>query len=256
MPPPHKPKTNKDASGAIVLIYHDKLPRKYVMGEETDYVTDISSITKSYRTPSGETLHEAFLAPVTIHTSTSLIAAKQKFATSCDELEKAHGYRLGRITFADIKNSSKPGKISAKPRYVKVDRRGKYGFPKGSYESIDGTLEDTAIREMEEELGIKLSKNSLKDVNQLVLTGGNTYYAVYHYKLNDLEYKALTLSIQSKNNGREAELQSLDFREIPKDTSAFFTNQASKRAYQSVKVPGGSRRTRTVKNRRVKSRGQ
>ena len=251
--PTGKTGNNKDASGALVFIYRDKAPFKFLTGEETDYVTDNKTISKTFRTLSGETIFEAFEAPGTVKNPEHILEAKKKFAHSSEQLEDLYSRVLGRVTYGNVKDSSKPGKISAKARHVKPERRDKFGFPKGSYEITDKTIEDTAVREVKEEIGINLDKSRLEDTKQQIVTGGSSNYAIFKYRLTDAEYKSVKTVLKINNSSREAELQSLKFRAIPAKYDDFFTNQASKKAYEKTfkKTPGGARRLRTLKNRRT-----
>ena len=177
--PTGRTRAGVDASGGIVLIYNKTGPKQFITGEETSYVTDQKNIVKFFRTAAHEDIYGAFLAP-----EASLKAAEAKFARSCEELENANRL-LGRVTYGNVKKSSKKGFLSAKPRYVEFERRGKYGFPKGSYETTDASVDAGAIREVSEEIGLQLNPTRLVDVNKTVLMGGKSNYAVFHYELTD-----------------------------------------------------------------------
>jgi 8-oxo-dGTP pyrophosphatase MutT (NUDIX family) len=240
--------SGRDASGGIVLICSPTNPVEYITGEETSYVTNISSITKGFRTKAGETIHQAFESPGLITSEEDVSAARRKFVNSCKELEAAYA-KLGRVTFGNLKQSSKPGIISAKPRYVESGRRGRYGFPKGSFEVTDASIDAGALREVFEETAIQLDPSRLEDINRLVNPGGATYYAVFKYRLTADEYNHYKAHLRIKHLSTENELQNIAFRAIPKNVKEFFTNKGSRNAYNTQKH-GGGRRRRTYKNRR------
>lgn len=248
------------AAGAIVLIYTDSEPRKFIMGEETSYVIEKQpDLVKKFVSKAGEDIYKAFLSPGTVKSPSDVIKAKAKFATICEEIDSdMFGRALGGVTFGNLKDSSTPGYISAKPRYVEGWRRNKYGFPKGSYEEKDKTIEAGGLREVREELGLILDPARLVNVRKLVKTGGTSSYAVFHYIVTAEEYKSMTETMAEKSKSKDNELRSFGFLEIPTTNSArqnFFTNNASKLAYQETFLGfRGGRRTRrkrrTYKNRR------
>lgn len=237
-----------DASGGIVLIYSPTNPVEYITGEETSYVTNVSSIAKGFRTKTKETIYEAFESPGLVTSDDDVSTARRKFVNSCKELALAYD-TLGRVTFGNLKQSSKPGIISAKPRYVEAARRGRYGFPKGSFELTDASIDAGALREVFEETAIQLDPSRLEDINRLVNTGGDTYYAVFKYRLTADEYNHYKAHLRIKHLSTENELQNIAFRAIPKNVKEFFTNKGSRNAYNTQKQKGGRRR-RTYKNRR------
>jgi len=232
-----------DASGAIVLIYKTGKPNEYITGEETSYVAD-NPFFKNFESVEDIDIFSAFEAPGSIDSYKELTAARRKFIQSCVELEQTFAdYDIGRVTFGNLKNSSKPGKISAKPRFVEKGRRGKFGFPKGSYELTDKSIEASALREVWEETNLTLDPSRLVDTKKLVNTGGQSNYAIFQYELKDDEYRRMVAHLRIKNIGRENELHHLAFRTIPPNRDKFFTNLASRKAYAALSKNGG-RRTR------------
>jgi len=235
-----KTRKNVEALGSIILIsYRDN----YLMGRETSFVTDDKTIVAHYKTNSGENIFEGFLIPGTIENEEDLKAAKNKFTNTCIDLENKIP-DISRVTFADVRNSrSNPGFIAANPRYVVADRRDLLGFPKGSYENKDKTLENTIIRECNEETGVFINPIKLLDTGILAPTGKKTNYAVYHYKLTKSEYEKIIMIIEEKNKSRENELHDIQFTKISNgDPKNFFINCISKEAYsRTVK-----RKNRTV----------
>jgi len=235
-----KTRKNVEALGSIILIsYRDN----YLMGRETSFVTDDKTIVAHYKTNSGENIFEGFLIPGTIENEEDLKAAKNKFTNTCIDLENKIP-DISRVTFADVRNSrSNPGFIAANPRYVVADRRDLLGFPKGSYENKDKTLENTIIRECTEETGVFINPIKLIDTGILAPTGKKTNYAVYHYKLTKSEYEKIIMIIEEKNKSRENELHDIQFTKISNgDPKNFFINCISKEAYsRTVK-----RKNRTV----------
>jgi len=228
------------ADGAIVMIYYQD---KFLMGEETTYATDNHEVMNSYRTNAGLTADEAFLSPGSTDNDIDIITAKAKFAHLCRDIEYKNR-SIGRVTFADFKDSHKgPGFIKAKPRYVSAERKNLYGFPKGSYELEDPTLETTAFRECHEETSIVLNPDRIIDQQTLVSTGRKAKYAVFHYKLTKPEYEAFSIMIAEKNQDRENELHHIKFIQVPSpDYRHFFTNGASKEAYEQTKDSLNQRR--------------
>ena len=239
-----------DASGAIVLIYKTGPLTEYITGEETSYVAD-SKIFVNFESVEDVDIFSAFEAPGSIDSFKQLTAARRKFIQSCVELEQTFAdYDIGRVTFGNLKNSSKPGKMSAKPRYVERARRGKFGFPKGSFELTDKSIEATALREVWEETNLTLDPSRLVDTKKQVNTGGQSHYAIFHYELKDDEYRRMVAHLRIKNIGHENELHHLAFRTIPANRDKFFTNMASRKAYNTTaKGRGGSRRKTRRANR-------
>lgn len=236
------------AEGAIVIIYYKNL---FLMGQETNYLTDDIKIQEDFKAAHSTSLNEAFLFPGETNNSEDLLRAKDHFSQLCKMLENTY---LTKITYADIKDSRKsPGQISAKPRYVKSDRSTLYGFPKGSYELTDKDLVNTILRECYEETGIALNRDKLLDTKQTAPTGRKGNYVVFHYKLTKSEYNAFQAVIKIKNANSENELQNLQFLEIPQiDPRLFFTNVASKEAYERTFVssnrPNKTRKAKKLKN--------
>lgn len=249
-----------EAAGAIVLIYTDSEPKKFIMGEETSYLIEKKpELVKKFRSNTGENIYNAFLSPGTIASPNDVERAKVKFTTVCNEIDSSLlGRLLGGVTFGNLKDSSTPGYISAKPRFVEDWRRKKYGFPKGSYETVDGTIEAGALREVREELGLILDPTRLINVRRLVKTGGTSSYAVFHYVVTAEEYATMTAAMELKSKSKENELRSFEFREISAKNNAkqeFFTNNASKTAYHETILGrvGGTRKTKS-RSRRYKNR--
>ena len=242
-------KTEKgiNADGSIIMIYYQD---KFLLGEETVYITDNKDIDRLYRDNAGKKIEEAFLWPGSTDNEEDSINAKAKFSDLCRDIElKTHSIR--HVTFADFKDSYKePGFIKAKPRYVPGDRRNFYGFPKGSYELKDDSLETTAFRECHEETSIVLNPDRIKDQQTLVPTGKKSKYAVFHYKLTKPEFDALSLMILEKNEDRENELHNIKFIKVPPgDPRKFFTNAASKEAYEQTQHKIASNQGRILSNR-------
>lgn len=242
--------SGRDASGGIVLIYSPTNPVEYITGEETSYVTNIYSIAKEFRTTTKETIYQAFESPGLITSAEDVSTARRKFIKTCKELESAYA-KLGRVTFGNLKQSSKPGIISAKPRYVENDRRGKYGFPKGSFETTDASIDAGALREVFEETALQLDPSRLEDIDKMVNPGGESHYAVFKYRLTAREYDHYKAHLRIKNLSTENELQNVAFRAIPQNTRSFFTNKGSRNAYNITREHKGGRRRRTYKKRRT-----
>jgi 8-oxo-dGTP pyrophosphatase MutT (NUDIX family) len=179
--------------------------------------------------------------------------AKQRFSILSEQLEHIFT-EVPHITYADFKNSrGNSGYISAKPRYVTEERRSLFGFPKGSFESKDLTLKDTAVRECMEETGISLDIDKVEETHALASTGRGGFYKVYHYKLTKLEYENCLKIIKEKNNDRENELHNIQFIRIPKgDPRTFFINVVSKEAYERTIDPPryNFKKTRRTNNKR------
>jgi 8-oxo-dGTP pyrophosphatase MutT (NUDIX family) len=222
----------QQADGAIILVYYQD---KFLMGEETVYVTDNKELDKSYRTNTGQKIEDAFLSPGSTYNEKDIQNAKAKFSELCRDIESKTN-SIKHVTFADFKDSYKEtGYIKAKPRYVPDERRNLYGFPKGSYELKDSTIETTAFRECNEETSLVLNPDRIKDQQTLVPTGRKSRYAVFHYKLTKPEYDAFSIMIAEKNRSRENELHNLKFIKVPEgDPRSFFTNAASKEAYEQT----------------------
>lgn len=223
------------ASGSIILIQYKDL---FLMGQETNYLTDDKEITEFYEKTHGKSIHDSFWLNSTEK------EAHIYFSKLCLQLETL---LHTQITYADFKASkSSPGFFSAKPRYVKDERSALYGFPKGSYESKDGDLKETIRRECFEETALVIDIDSIEDINKIVPKYKKHQYRVYHYKLTKSEYEDALKTISEKNKQKENELHNIQFMKIPKDISGFFINLVSKESYLALieKKPGGSRKTR------------
>jgi 8-oxo-dGTP pyrophosphatase MutT (NUDIX family) len=242
--------SGRDASGGIVLIYSPTNPVEYITGEETTYVTKDKAVAEKFRTSSDETIYQAFESPGLMTSEEDVSAARRKFVRSCKELEAAY-VKLGRVTFGNLKQSSKPGIISAKPRFVETGRRGKVGFPKGSFETTDASIDAGALREVFEETAIQLDPSRLEDTGKMVNPGGDSYYVIFKYRLTVEEYNHYKAHLRIKHLSTENELQNVAFRSIPQNTKAFFTNKGSLNAFTMTRGWRGGRRRRTYKKRRT-----
>jgi len=244
--------SGKDASGGLVMIYRNSDPKEFIMGEETDYVTANKSVAKQFRTRAREDIYGAFLSPGTVTNPGDLENARRKFADSCQQLENSNR-TLGKVTFGIPKDSSKPGNISAKPRYVTRPHR--YGFPKGSFETTDASIDAGALREVLEETGIVLDPARLVDADTLIHMGGDSNYSVFKYELTEDEYNKYKSDLLIKNTSRENELHDIKFRIVPQVLGDFFTNMGSRKAYTTLFAGrGGSRRTRRQRRKTRKQR--
>lgn len=227
------------AFGSIILIYYRD---EFLMGRETTFLTDDKDVVENYKTNEGETIYAGFLSPGQMENDTHIKMAKRKFAHTCVDIEK-NIPDIPRLTFADVRNSrTNPGFIAANPRYVVKEKRHLYGFPKGSYENKDTTLQDTIIRECSEETGIIINPIRLVETSTLAPTGKNTNYAVYHYELTKSEYEKFSKIIEEKNKSRENELHDIQFIKIPAtNPKDFFINCMSKEAYSRTIIKNKKR---------------
>jgi 8-oxo-dGTP pyrophosphatase MutT (NUDIX family) len=239
-----------DASGAMVLVYYmDRLGPSFLMGQETSYLTENHKMG-AFKSEKGENIWKAFLHPGAVKSSADLTAAKRKFTGLCKELEKFNPRFIGHVTFADVKNSNKePGNISAKPRSVAEKNSDRYGFPKGGFETYeDKSVNDTVIRECEQETGVKLDITKLKEVK---LPERDGYYALFLYELSQMEFESIhdRQTLKDKNDQYENELHNVRFMRIPDtDLKKFFINALSREAYEAAKPvitkKGGSRKSK------------
>jgi len=235
-------RTGNRADGALVIVYHmDGAEPEMLMGEETVYVTDYEEQIAKYRRDFHTSIRDAFTYPGNVNLPANLAAANTYFAAKTAAMNAVSS--IGRITYADVKNSSKAGLISAKPRFVL--NKGSLGFTKGGYEHSDRTLENTAVREVMEETGVIIEGGRLVDTGQLLYTNKkkDTQYVVYLYKLSDAEYRAITDGgiLLRKNADWYNELQSIRFARRP----AVFANAISEEAYGTAKgrLVGGTKRS-------------
>jgi 8-oxo-dGTP pyrophosphatase MutT (NUDIX family) len=234
------------------MIYRNSEPKEFITGEETDYVSANKIIAKKFRSRNGEDIYAAFLSPGTITVPANLENARRKFAESCQDLED-YNRMLGKVSYGIPKDSSKPGKISAKPRFVFRSKR--YGFPKGSFETTDVSVDAGALREVGEETGIALDPARLVDADTVIHMGGDSNYSVFTYELTEDEYNAYKAALVIKNASRENELHDIQFRIIPTTLGDFFTNAGSRKAYEALfPRKGGARRTRRLRRRSRKQR--
>lgn len=231
--PTGKTLSGVDASGAIVVVYYmDRLGPIFLMGQETKYLTEVHK-KLAFTSSKGEDIFKSFLYKGDVSNIAELTEAKAKFSNTCIELEKAHSRLLRHVTFADIKNSAKnPGHISAKPRCVSDTNYDKYGFPKGGYELEDASINDNAIRECEQETGIKLDITRLKEMD---LPKRQGYYALFLYELSSVEYEAINTekTLEIKNANYDNELHNIRFMRIPQSHhKSFFINAISREVYE------------------------
>jgi 8-oxo-dGTP pyrophosphatase MutT (NUDIX family) len=259
--PTGKTMNGTDASGAMVMVYYmDRLGPSFLMGQETSYLTENHKMS-SFESEKGEKIIEAFLYPGTIKNPANLTAAKDKFTGVCKEIEKFNSRFIKHVTFADVKNSKgNPGNISAKPRSVADKNSDRFGFPKGGFETDeDMSVNDTVIRECEQETGVKLDITKLREV---ALPKRNGYYALFLYELTQMEFESINDRniLQNKNEQYENELHNVRFMRIPNiDLKKFFINALSREAYETalplLKTGGGKRNakrhTRKVGTRHI-----
>jgi 8-oxo-dGTP pyrophosphatase MutT (NUDIX family) len=250
-----------EAEGALVMLYYtDELGPQFVMGEETSYVTEDKTFIEKYKTEQKESIYETFAINGVLPKDND--ALHVTFAKLCVDLERIYP-ELGHVTYGEFKQSSKPGKISAKARYVVRDRRNRLGFPKGGYKppsepDADASLNDTAMREVKEETSLLLDPLRLIDANYISSAPKGDRYAVFHYELTPEEYTLITSTgiFAKKNAERENELHNVQFIRVPEERrDSFFTNNVSKNAFihtkgkiAKVAKKGGAKKKTTRKN--------
>jgi 8-oxo-dGTP pyrophosphatase MutT (NUDIX family) len=249
--PTGKTMKGTDASGAMVVVYYmDRLGPTFLMGQETTYLTEVHKKI-SFKSNAGENIWKAFLHPGSIENEDDVIKAKSKFTGLCKELEKFNPRFIKHVTFADVKNSkAEPGNISAKPRCVPEHNSDKFGFPKGGFElNEDASINDTVVRECEQETGIKLDITKLQEIQLLERQG---YYALFLYELSEVEFTAVhdAKILHKKNEEYENELHNVRFMRIPNmNLRRFFINALSRDAYEHIikfilPKKGGSKKSR------------
>jgi len=230
----------KDVSGAIVLVYTlDAAGPIFLMGEETQYVSDDKIIKQKYKSPDGENIYKAFEHSGSTGNTSQLAAANKKFTKNARDLESKYPV-LGRVTYANVKNSSKPGIISAKARFVPDNRRDSYGYTKGSYEpSLDASVNDCAVREVWEEIGIHLDITRLNDTDICIYSGPTSEYEIFLYELTSEEAADLISNntLVNKMAESENELHNVHFIRVPeKNRKSFFTNLISRTAFEKTEL--------------------
>jgi 8-oxo-dGTP pyrophosphatase MutT (NUDIX family) len=243
-----------DASGALVIVYRmNGGEAELLMGEETKYITDNQRYVDKYKKITGYNIYDVFRYKGDITHFPDLLAAHGHFTRLAAQVERK--LKIGRITYGDVYTSSKPGVISAKPRFVMQRDAGNLGFTKGGVDPRDSSLEQTAAREVFEETDIVI------DPDRLINTGLRLHpdpenvsnYVVYLYRLTEQEYRDIVEMqlIENKNKGRYAELHNLQFVTKPDR----FANTISKQAYKALvgRLVGG-RRTRRRQQRRAGTR--
>jgi hypothetical protein len=253
-----KTMSGKEASGGMVIVYYmDRLGPIFLMGQETTYLTETHNVT-DFKSSEGKKVREAFLYKGDINNPVDLEAAKKKFGKLCKELEAFNPRFIKRVTFGDVKMSKgSPGFISAKPRCVGDDNVGRYGFTKGGYEaSEDGSINDTVVRECEQETSVKLDIKRLVETKK-TFSKGKAPYALYLYELSDSEYQSIhdNKTLTKKNADYENELHDIKFIRVPKmDLKKFFINSISREAYEEcisdiLNAKKGGRKTRRIRDK-------
>lgn len=252
-----KTMSGKEASGGMVIVYYmDRLGPIFLMGQETTYLTETHNVT-AFRSSEGKNVRESFLYKGDIKNAEDLAAAKKKFTRVCKELEAFNPRFIKRVTFGDVKMSKgSPGYISAKPRCVGDDNAGRYGFTKGGYEaSEDGSINDTVVRECEQETAVKLDIKRLIETKKL-FSKGKAPYALYLYELTASEYQSIhdNNTLTKKNADYENELHDIKFIRVPKmDLKKFFINTISREAYEDsidiINAKKGGKKTRRVRRK-------
>lgn len=256
--------SGKEASGGMVIVYYmDRLGPIFLMGQETTFLTETHNV-KAFRSSEDEDVWKAFLYKGDIKNTEDLAAAKKKFTRVCKELEAFNPRFIKHVTFSDLKMSrASPGNISAKPRCVGSDNAGRYGFTKGGYEaSEDGSINDTVVRECEQETSVKLDIKKLVETKKL-FSKGKSPYALYLYELAASEYQSLhdNNTLSKKNADYENELHDIKFIRVPKmDLKKFFINSISREAYEECisdilnGKKGGKKTRRTRRKNNSKTR--
>ena len=228
------------ASGSIVVVYHvTAAGPAMLMGEETKFVSDLAEQVAKYDTDFGQAMKDAFVYPGDIANPADLAAANAHFSAKAAAMEAVS--TIGHITYADVKNSSRAGYISAKARFVEAGRRGQWGFTKGASHPGE-SLATTAVREVEEETGVVLDISRIVDTGRVLATSkkADKHYALFIYKLTDEEYRDITDRhvLDIKNASRHNELHNIRFVSNPRD----FANMITKEAYHAIvrKMVGGA----------------
>jgi hypothetical protein len=225
-----------DASGAMVIVYYkDKDEPLFLMGQETIYLTESKNLG-DFKSKENEGVHAGFLIKGSMNNEADVIQARRKFTRLCKELED---YSKTHVTYGDMKNSSKAGYISAKPRCVADKNKTKYGFPKGGFEqNVDKSVNHTAIRECRQETSVELDIKRLVETEHLIASGSkNSYYKIYLYNLTKIEYDEIYRSklLETQNADYENELHNVCFKRIPNiNFRDFFINTISRVAYEKI----------------------
>ena len=227
------------ASGSIVIVYHmTAAGPAMLMGEETKFVSDVPEQVAKYETDFGEAMRDAFVYPGDITNPADLAAANAHFSAKAAAMEAVS--TIGHITYADVKNSSRAGYITAKARFVEATRRGHWGFTKGASHPGE-SLPNTAVREVEEETGVVLDVRRIVDTGKLLATSrkAEKHYQLFIYRLIDDEYRDITDRhvLDIKNASRHNELHNIHFI----TNTRAFANTISKEAYHAIvgKMVGG-----------------
>ena len=190
----------------IILHYNDGKKSYALVGKETRYLSD-------------------FNIPIDINN----YERKEKENQTYEEMSKYYSDKakeLSKIILFDKemyisydKPYIKNNEWNVNMRVVKHENdKDNYGMPKGGKDDRDKDPKDTAIRELEEEVGVKIEKS------RLILLEVERHYHFYQVKISEEEVKKIKEMIEKmreENVGEMHDLQFMEISEIRKNINKF-----------------------------------
>ena len=180
----------------VILHYNDGTKNYALVGKETRYLSDFSvpiEINKYERKEKENQTYEEMC---------------KYYSDKAKELSKIKLFEKEMYISYDrpyIKNNE--WKVNM--RVVKHENdKENYGMPKGGKDDRDKDPKDTAIRELEEEVGVKMDKSRLNFLEV------ERHYHFYQVKINEEEVKKIKEMIEKMREENVGEMHDLQFMEI------------------------------------------
>ncbi len=226
-------------SGAGILIHFKEFGKQFILtGKEGTYLSDIPDIDSK--------IEELNLIEISKSTKEKKEDAKAKFINFAKKLTKKLEFR---VQFSQI--TGKPGDWHTIYMYLKEDP--KYGLIKGRKEPTDADTFATAVRELNEEVGINIeSRTNLHSHLPFLINAGG--YDFFRHEIKKHVADSIFRWIEIRNANHQGELFKVKFREVSYIiTNLNKFNRKSRDAIEYfLSLPSrGGRRTRKTLRRKT-----
>jgi hypothetical protein len=237
---------------SAVVIFFDPTQRKFLVGKESSYITNIDTLSKA----DFDIIHSMFTRKVSSHLAHNdpgeISYYKEKIiefkrSPVMDKIKPLSESHPPRITFGDIKYRQKDGAWYSytTPQFVAAGSIA--NFPAGGKkQGVNSSIKDTAAREFYEESGIDLSKDPY-DISKLIDAGlQDSGYRIFTYLPTEEEFKEACSNIHAKNLNGYAEVHDLEFV----STRAKIANHSRRQFGKFTKKTKGTKQRwrRTLRN--------